>query len=79
MSQITEQADELRKKAIEILLNERAAIDERLNLLAYQGTGMNTPTKQRTCRTCGSPEHDARRCPTKHPADSATANSISAV
>ena len=68
MSQVIEQADELRKKAIEILLTERAAIDERLQMLAYDGTENSPVARQRICGICGSAEHNARRCPKKNSA-----------
>jgi hypothetical protein len=35
MSQAIDQAEDLRKRAIDILLTERAAIDERLATLSY--------------------------------------------
>jgi hypothetical protein len=66
MSQVIDQADELRKRAIEILLVERAAIDERLTMLAYNGTPIMPSEKQRICGICGSPDHNARRCPKKN-------------
>jgi len=66
MSQVIEQADELRKQAIDILLTERAAIDERLKMLAYDGTESSSTPRQRICGICGSGEHNARRCPRKN-------------
>jgi len=65
MSQAIEQADELRKRAIEILLIERTAIDERLTMLSYDtAAAPNTPSaKRRVCGICGSAYHNARRCP----------------
>ena len=65
MSHITEQADELRKHAIELLITERAAIDERLAMLGYDGAELpnSTPGKRKSCSVCGSAEHNARRCP----------------
>ena len=68
MSQVIEQADELRKQAIEILLIERAAIDERLKMFAYDGTENSPFVRQRICGICGSAEHNARRCPKKNSA-----------
>jgi hypothetical protein len=65
MSQIIDQADDLRKRAIEILLTERAAIDERLGMLAYDGPSIR-PAQQRTCRNCGGTDHNARRCPQRN-------------
>jgi hypothetical protein len=65
MSQAIDQAEDLRKRAIEILLTERAAIDERLATLSYDMAA--TPTgslpKRRACGICGSADHNARRCP----------------
>jgi hypothetical protein len=65
MSHAIDQADELRKRAIEILLTERAAIDERLVMLSYDMAGVpnSTANKRRACGTCGSADHNARRCP----------------
>lgn len=64
MSQAIEQADELRRKAIEILLAERAAIDDHLAMLSYNGSPATTaPNRRRLCGVCGSPDHNARRCP----------------
>ncbi len=64
MSHTIDQADDLRKRAIEILLTERAAIDERLVMLSYDavGAGSSAPTKRRVCGICGSADHNARRC-----------------
>ncbi len=66
MSQITDYVDELRKKAIELLVTERAAIDDRLAMLGYDGTPATRPLRQRTCGVCGSTEHNAQRCPKKN-------------
>ena len=66
MSQIIDQVDELRKKAIELLVTERAAIDDRLAMLAYDGTPTTRPSRQRTCGVCGSTDHNAQRCPKKN-------------
>jgi hypothetical protein len=65
MSHAIDQADELRKRAIEILLTERATIDERLVMLSYDMAGApnSTLNKRRACGICGSPDHNARRCP----------------
>ena len=65
MSHVTEQAEELRKRAIDILLTERAAIDERLALLSYGGAeaSLATPGKRKACSICGSADHNVRRCP----------------
>jgi len=70
MNTAIDQADELRKRAIEILLTERAAIDERLGMLSYDAAGApnSTPTKRRACGICGSADHNARRC-TKNDSD----------
>ena len=65
MSHALDQADELCKRAIETLLTERAAIDERLVMLSYAATGApnSAPSKRRVCGICGSADHNARRCP----------------
>lgn len=61
MSHIIEQAEELRQKAIAILLQERETIDAKLMQLGHAG-----PPKQakRSCSNCGGTDHNARRCPT---------------
>lgn len=63
MSHVIEQAEELRKRAIELLLAERTAIDERLAMLSHEGGEPATTFKRRVCGTCGSTDHNARRCP----------------
>ncbi len=59
-----EQAEDFRKRAIELLLTERNLIDEKLATLGYGGEG--TPEIKnratRKCGKCGSPEHNARTC-----------------
>lgn len=72
MSTTIEQADELRSRAITLLLTERTAIDERLKLLGYGGT---TPTsKQKVCSVCGDSSNNARRCPNKKGAEAPLAD-----
>jgi hypothetical protein len=63
MSETIQQADELRSRAIGLLLIERTAIDERLRLLGYDGTAP-TP-KPRVCGACGSEGHTTRTCANK--------------
>jgi hypothetical protein len=63
MSTILDQADDLRKQAISILVTERTAIDERLALLGYDGAA--PVTRQKACRVCGDTAHNARTCPNK--------------
>lgn len=67
MSHAVDQAEDLRKRAVEILLTERAAIDEHLAMLSYDGgeAPRAASSKRRACTVCGSPDHNARRCPTK--------------
>lgn len=60
MSHITEQAEELRQKAISLLLQEREAIEQKLAQLAYDGAQKEP---KRRCSNCGSADHNARRCP----------------
>ncbi len=66
MSQILEQAEQLRKQAIAILIAERAAIDEQLKLLAYDRAdapaGPPPVKKARACAQCGQPGHSAKTC-----------------
>jgi len=64
MSEAIQQADELRSRAIGLLLTERTAIDERLKLFGYDGTEPATrQTKARTCSKCGQEGHNAKGCP----------------
>lgn len=69
MSEAIQQADELRSKAIGLLLTERSVIDERLVLLGYDGTAPNAnqsaSRKVKTCSLCGNDGHAARMCPNK--------------
>jgi len=60
MSEILDQAEELRGKAIALLLAERQAIDRMLALLGHDGASPAAPAKPKTCAVCGSPEHNAR-------------------
>jgi hypothetical protein len=65
MSEIIQQADELRARAITILVAERALIDERLTLLGYDGTAPGAPAggrRAKTCSACGGENHTARTC-----------------
>jgi hypothetical protein len=67
MSYAIDQAEDLRKRAVEILLTERAAIDEHLAMLSYDGgeAASAASSKRRVCTVCGSADHNARRCPKK--------------
>jgi hypothetical protein len=65
MSHIIEQAEELRARAITLLLMERSAIDEQLGLLGHDGTAAAKQPKQKVCGTCGDASHNARTCPNK--------------
>jgi len=58
MSHILDQAEELRKQAIGILLAERQNIDRKLAQLGADGT--DASAKRRLCSACGSDEHTAR-------------------
>jgi hypothetical protein len=60
MSQITDQAEELRQRAIALLMQEQEAIDEKLSQLGHDG---HRPASKRSCSTCGAADHNARRCP----------------
>ncbi len=60
MSHVTEQAEELRQKAIALLLQEREAIDQKLTQLAYNSGPREL---KRSCSNCGATDHNARRCP----------------
>jgi hypothetical protein len=71
MSHILDQADELRKKAIELLLAERNAIDETLRKLAHDASGdvalKPREPRKKACTACGEHGHNARGCPKKSP------------
>lgn len=64
MSDAIQQADELRSRAIGLLLTERTAIDESLKRLGYDGTATTQP-RQKVCSGCGGSDHNARTCPQK--------------
>jgi len=61
MSEILNQAEELRQKMVALLLSERQAIDEKLALVGYDG-GAQPGKKVKACSACGSTEHNARTC-----------------
>lgn len=69
MSETIQQADELRSRAIGLLLSERNAIDERLRLFGYDGAASVTEPKQKVCSVCSQPSHTARTCPNKKGAE----------
>ena len=62
MSQIIDQAEELRAQAIALLLQERNAIEQKLGQLGYDGAETKS-RKQITCGKCGAGGHTARTCP----------------
>jgi hypothetical protein len=59
MSQIIQQAEELRQQAIALLIQERETLDQKLAQLGYDGTPKQV---QRSCSICGASNHNARRC-----------------
>jgi hypothetical protein len=62
---ILEQVEELRQKAIALLLQERATIDQKLNQIGHvNGAEQKKDRKQITCGRCGLVGHTARKCPT---------------
>ena len=67
MSEAIQQADELRGKAISLLLTERTAIDDRLRLFGYDGTNPITHPagRKKACSICNSETHTARTCDKK--------------
>jgi|HubBroStandDraft_1064217.scaffolds.fasta_scaffold451855_1 hypothetical protein len=73
MSEAIQQADELRSRAIGLLLTERNVIDERLTLLGHDGTAPNpnqsSGRKTKACLLCGNGGHAARACPNKQAGD----------
>ena len=58
MSDAIQQAEELRTKAISLLLSERQTIDAALANLGH--TGASAPTT-RKCTVCGEEGHTARK------------------
>ena len=65
MSETIQQADELRGRAVALLLTERTAIDERLKLFGYDGTVPTTQPKPKSCSVCGGAGHTSRNCDKK--------------
>ena len=65
MSQILDQAEELRMQAIGLLLTERQEIDHKLTMLGHDGTALEKKT--RACKTCGQGGHNAKTCPQATP------------
>jgi hypothetical protein len=61
MSYITDQAEDLRKQAIALLVAERQAIDSKLALLGFNAAeqGIAEPSCKK-CSVCGDPSHNAR-------------------
>jgi hypothetical protein len=68
MSHVTEQAEELRRKAIALLVEEREAIDQKLAQLGHDGAPREP---KRSCSHCGAADHNARRCPKNNATESA--------
>jgi hypothetical protein len=60
MSETLNQAEELRQKAIVLLVAERQAIDEKLALFGFDGAG--AAPKKNKCSKCGQEGHTARNC-----------------
>ena len=61
---ILEQAEDLRKQAISLLLQERGTIDQKLNQLGHNGELVEIKSrKAKTCGTCGREGHTSRSCP----------------
>jgi hypothetical protein len=61
MSDVLVQVEELRLKAITLLLAERQAIDEKL---ATFGSEEGSQSRKRTsCKRCGQEGHTVRTCP----------------
>jgi hypothetical protein len=61
---ILEQAEDLRKQAISLLLQERETIDQKLNQLGHNGEPVEIKNrKAKTCGSCGREGHTSRSCP----------------
>jgi len=60
-----EQAEQLRTQAIDLLLAERALIDEQLSTLGHAAaTNPEARTAaRRSCGKCGEHGHTSRKCP----------------
>jgi hypothetical protein len=72
---ILQQAETLRQQAIELLVSERRTINEKLQQLGYDDAQApartpNGPHKK-SCKCCGEPGHNARRCPNNNPTTTA--------
>ena len=70
------QSEELRQKAIALLLEEKGAIEEQLSVLGFAASPSATPrqvpatpAKPRICGACGGENHTARTCNKKAPPD----------
>jgi hypothetical protein len=61
---ILDQAEELRQKAIALLIQEREAIDQKLLQFGFDGSLREA---RRSCSVCGAADHNARRCPKGKP------------
>ena len=61
---ILEQAEELRQKAIALLVQERETINQKLNQLGYEGTEKGSRKK---CGRCGQEGHSVRTCTASSP------------
>jgi hypothetical protein len=63
MSQIIDQAEELRTQAIALLLEERETINSKLAQLGWDGAAPVETRKSRACSKCGQAGHNAKSCP----------------
>jgi hypothetical protein len=67
---ILDQAEELRQKAITLLVQERDAVDQKLAQLGYDRAPKEV---KRLCSLCGEADHNARRCPKRDATEKAEA------
>jgi hypothetical protein len=60
-----EQAEQLRKQAIKLLLVERNLIDEKLASLGHDGITNRETSRgaRKSCGKCGESGHNSRKCP----------------
>src|SRR5450755_3743105 len=70
MSEVMNQAEELRQKMIALLVAERQAIDEKLVQIGC-GASPQAAKKSKACSICGSGEHNARTCDQRKTSDAA--------
>lgn len=65
MSQILQQAEDLRQQAIALLVAERETINQKLNQLGGEAGAVQIKNgRKKSCSRCGVEGHTVRTCPT---------------